>query len=42
MLSTMPVPNVVEKFRLSLRSYYTTDYAKNTHVTMFLREVNIG
>ena len=38
----MPVSDVLEKFRLSLWSYYTTDYAQNTHVTMFLREVNIG
>ena len=42
MLSTMPVPNVLEKLRSSLPSNYTTDYAENTHVTMFLCEVNMG
>ena len=33
---------VLIKLRSSLQSNYATDYAENTHVTMFLREVNIG
>ena len=42
MLLTMPVSDVLKKLRSGLQSNYTTDYAENTHVTMFLCEVNMG
>ena len=38
----MRVSDVLKKLRSSLQSNYTTDYAENTHVTMFLCEVNMG